>query len=326
MFSKPKARWCLLSLPLFLFLCLRCNDRIQPTNSQKSDLSDPEKRTHIILRVGESFYFNADFEQQIELLIGEDYKTLNVVSLSRLLDDFIDSKLLLAAARAKNFTVSPEEQSQYLTRMPGQSVPEGEKEILTEFESRALSERLMIEKHMLFVIGGIEVGEDEIRHHYETHKRDYLRPERVAVSQILLDTEEKAVEVLEKIQNASEDSFREVARQVSTGVEAKKGGAMGVFELNQLPSEMEKVVFSMREGEISQVVESAYGFHIFRLDKKMEPVLEPLETVADQIQTLILDRAVELALGQHLNELKQTLDWEFFPENLSFPYQRNNNE
>jgi parvulin-like peptidyl-prolyl isomerase len=326
MFSLSMKRWTLFSLWIILFFSLRCKDRILPENSQEFDLSDPEKRIHIILRIGESFYFNSDFEKQLELLVGEDYKTLDVVSLSRLLDDFIESKLFLAAARDMNLTVSPEEQKQYLAKLPGQSLADRENGVSTEFETQALLERLMIEKYTFLVVSDIEVGEDEIQNYYETNKREYLRPERVAVSQILLDTEEKAVDILERIQNSSEEDFRKLAREVSAGIEAEKGGVMGIFEMNQLPREMEKVVFSMKEGEISQVVESAYGFHIFRLDKKFEPVLEPLEAVAEKIRIFIMDNAVRLALGQHLNELKQTKDWEFYPNNLSFPYQRNNNE
>ena len=47
-----------------------------------------------------------------------------------------------------------------------------------------------------------------------------MKPERVKVSQILLETEGKAIEVLEKVKSASEETFRAVAREDSKGVEA----------------------------------------------------------------------------------------------------------
>ena len=172
----------------------------------------------------------------------------------------------------------------------------------------------------------IEVEPDEIRDYYDLNKREFLRPERVSVSQILLDNEENAVEVFDRIKDSSEEVFQQVAKEVSLGVEAPKGGHMGIFEMSQLPAEMENVIFSLKTGEISQVVESAYGFHIFRLDKKLEPELEVLEKVSTDIRVKILDQKIKQSLSLHLLELKDTMDWEFFPKNLSFPYLRNSNE
>ena len=86
-----------------------------------------------------------------------------------------------------------------------------------------------------------------------------------------MDTEERAVEILEHVKISAESEFRSLARENSKGVEAPKGGELGVFEIGQLPSEMEKIVFTMNEGDISPVVGSLYGYHIFRLDKKFGP-------------------------------------------------------
>ncbi len=193
-------------------------------------------------------------------------------------------------------------------------------------ETQSLLERFLIEKYMYGIVKNIEVEPDEISDYYDLNKREFLRPERVSVSQILLDTEEKAVEIFDRVKGSTEDVFQQMAKEVSLGVEAPKGGHLGVFEINQLPAEMEKVIFSLKEGETSQVVESAYGFHIFRLDKKLEPELEVLEKMSADIRLKILDQKIKQSVSNHLRDLNDTLDWEFFPKNLSFPYQRNSNE
>lgn len=318
--------WLPVFLMLFLCLFVRCGDRIPPGETQDFDLSDPDKRIHIIFRVADSFTYNSDFEKHLKLLVGDDYKTLDLVSLSRLMDNYIEDKLLLQAARERNVTVSWEEQKQHLAKQTNESWPESREETPDEMETQALLERLVIEKYIFEVVKDLEVVDDEVRDYYEQNKREFLRPERVAVSQILLDTEDKAVEVLEKVQGSSQEYFRQMAMDVSAGLEALRGGEMGVFEMNQLPFEMEKVIFSMKEGEISPVVESAYGFHIFRLDKKFRPELETLENVAPEIRVMILDQKIKQCVSQHLDELKKTMDWEFYPNNLSFPYQRNTHE
>lgn len=97
---------------------------------------------------------------------------------------------------------------------------------------------------------------------------------------------------------------------------------MGLFQKGQLPSEMEEAVFAMREGEVSPIVESSYGFHIFRLDKRFEAERVSFEDAVPAIRRKILDLKVEAVRARRLGELKESMRWRIFPENLSFPYQR----
>ncbi|MCJ7579025.1 MAG: peptidyl-prolyl cis-trans isomerase [Candidatus Aminicenantes bacterium] len=322
--TKSGLVWMSLSAALFIFV--QCNDRSPSEVSQTFDLSDPEKRIQIILRVQDVYYFNADFEKYLQLIAGDEFDALDLVSLSRLVDSFIEDKMFLNAARNGGLSVSLQEQKQYLAKASNDSFPY-EKDIpLNEMETQSLLERFLVEKYIYEKVKNIEVRQDEIKDYYDLNKREFLRPERMSVSQILLDTEEKAVEVFERLRGSSEGVFQKIAKEVSLGVEASKGGRLGIFEMNQLPAEMEKVIFSLKEGETSQVVESAYGFHIFRLDKKFEPKLEAQETVSAEIRVKILDLKIKQFISQHLLELRDALDLEFYPKNLSFPYQRNSNE
>jgi parvulin-like peptidyl-prolyl isomerase len=149
-----------------------------------------------------------------------------------------------------------------------------------------------------------------------------LLPERVQVSQILVPTEERAVAVLRRIENAPEQEFRKAAREESSGPEAFKGGMMGVYRQGDLPYDMEKVIFALDVGKISQVVESAYGYHIFRLDRKFPPQLQSPAEAASAIRIKILERKIKEALAVHLGGLKDTLNWKTYPDNLFFSYQR----
>ena len=315
-----------LSLSAALSFFINCSDRSPSELSQIFDLSDPEKRIHIILRIQAVYYFNADFEKHLRLIVGDEFKTLDLISISRLIDSFVEDKMLLTAAKNSDLSVSWQEQKQYLAKASNDSLPDGTDSPLNEMETQSLLERFLIEKYIYEKVKNIEVEQDEIRDYYDVNKREFLRPERVSVSQILLDTEEKAVEVYDKVNGSSEVVFQQMAKEVSSGVEAPKGGHLGIFEMNQLPAEMEKVIFSLKEGETSKVVESAYGFHVFRLDKKLEPELEVLERVSIDIRVKILDQKIKQFVSRHLIDLKDTMDWEFFPNNLSFPYQRNSNE
>ena len=309
-----------------LFIFARCSDRASSEVSQTINLSDPEKRISIILRVEDQYYFNADFEKHLHRIVGDEFKALDLVSLSRLIDSFIEDKMLLTAARNSEISLSLGEQTQYLANASNDSLPNERNNPLDAWESQSLLERFLVEKYIYENVKNFDVDEDEISDYYVLKKRDFLRSERMSVSQILLDSEGKAVEVFEKVSGASESVFQQVAKEVSLGVEAAKGGHLGIFEMNQLPAEMEKVIFSLKEGETSQVVESVYGFHIFRLDEKLEPKLEDQENVSTEIRMNIMDLKIKQFISQHLLELRDAMDWEFYPKNLSFPYQRNLNE
>ena len=78
--------------------------------------------------------------------------------------------------------------------------------------------------------------------------------------------------------------------------------------------------------EVSQVVESAYGYHIFRLDHKYEPELVSEEQVIPEIRMKIMNQKIKQALSEHLNALKEQITWSSYPSNLSFQYQRISHE
>jgi parvulin-like peptidyl-prolyl isomerase len=97
---------------------------------------------------------------------------------------------------------------------------------------------------------------------------------------------------------------------------------MGVFRQGDLPADMEKVIFALDEGRTSQVVESSYGFHIFRLDRKLPPALLSANEAAPEIQQRLMAQKMKEALATHLGGLKDTLIWESLPGNLFFTYRR----
>lgn len=311
-------------LTLFVSFYVSCSRKKSEEAPSGSNIGAPEKKNLIVLQIQEFYYSNSDFENYLRYNVGDYYRTLPIVSLSRLFDNFVEEKILLEAARNQEISLTWEEQKGYLARLTTESLSNGKKDTMDEIETKILFETLLIEKYTFEAIKDIEVKEEEIKEYYDLHKRDFLLPERVKVSQILLTTEEKAVGVLERLNDSSEESFRKAALEESTGTEASKGGEMGLFEMGQLPFEMEKVIFSLKEGELNPVVESSYGYHIFRMDKRYELELISEEKASPAIKVKILDLKIKLRISSHIEYLKNNMEWSFYPLNLSFPYQRNN--
>jgi len=277
--------------------------------------------TRIVLNVEGSAFAASDFDRYVRTNAGKG--KLSDLSLSRLFDKFVEEKLLLEAARRQGVLLSPEEKNNYLVKLAGESWPEEAAVLTPRDQDESVFTRPLIDKYAYPLIKDIRVQDEEVRAYYEGHKKDFLLPERVKVSQILLETENKAVEVLRKLENAGDKEFRMIAEEESAGPEAFKGGEMGIFKNGDLPYEMEKVIFALEEGKLSRVVESSYGYHIFRLDKKFPPQLLSEAEAAPSIRVKILDGKVKEALALHLEELRKSLTWISYPERLNFTYQRN---
>lgn len=288
--------------------------------------SQKAKKNYIILRVEDTVYLNADFVRFLKLSLGDEYNILSALSLSRLVDNFVEEKLMLAEARNKEIVLTWEEKKEFLAKHSSDSALEGESWPLEEEGAELLFEQLLVEKYTYDLVKDIQVETEEVQEYYSEHKREFLLPERVKVSQILLPNEEKAVEILESLKNNDLENFRRLAKAQSVGVEASRGGEMGVFAIGQLPDEMEKAIFALKEGEVSLVLESSYGFHIFRLDSRYEPELISPDQASTSIEMKILSQKVKNRIFQHIENLKNSLEWEFYKQNLYFPYQRISNE
>jgi parvulin-like peptidyl-prolyl isomerase len=307
---------------LAAFLVPACRSKKQAGAREAADRGAAPDESRIILRVGPDSFSLGDFSSYLQETVGGGKPELNVITLSGLFDQFIEEKLLLRAAIDKGITISPEDKEAYIEESEEGVLTEEEKTAFLASDSGPLIDRLKIEKYVREITRDITVGEDEIRNYYDSNPGEFSLPERIQVSQILLPTESKAVEVWERARLSDDAGFRALASSESIGPEASEGGVMGIFQKGQLPAEMEEAIFAMREGEVSPIVESSYGFHIFRLDKRFEPEKISFEDAAPAIRRKILDLKAEAIRRRHLAELKERLDWRIFPENLSFPYQR----
>jgi len=288
--------------------------------SRVAGLVQSTLRGRPILRIEKSEFTNADLRSWLEAT-GADARGLPAESLSRLFDRFADEKILLEAARERGISVTEDEKKAYLAKLAVGAVPAGASGGV-EAPPEGAFDRLLVEKYTFLVVRDVRVDVSEVLDYYEGHKKDFLQQGRIQVSQILVDTEEKAVSVLRRLERTGEPEFRRMATEESIGPEAAKGGVMGVFQQGDLPADMEKVIFSLDEGRTSQVVESAYGFHIFRLDRKYPPALLTAAEAGPGILQRIMAQKMKEALASHLAGLKDTLSWEARPDNLFFAYQR----
>lgn len=299
---------------VYIAFSLACRQFREKAGSHREEL----KKGKIILTLEGQEYSEEDFYRYVERQVGRKAEDLSPAALSRLIDQFIEEKLWLEATRQAGIIVSQEEKEAYKKS----KLAANEDLYRSENDEAYIVERLKIEKYIQMLVADINISEEEIKNYYEQNKREFLLPERVKVSQILVDSEAKAIRLQNQLKTGDEALFRQLTRENSLGPEASRGGEMGTFKLSELPEEIEKVIFSLQEGEISPVVESPYGFHIFRLDSRLEPRLLSLEEASFKIRARLLQEKMEALMKNHLEEIKARIRWEFFPNQLSFPYEK----
>jgi peptidyl-prolyl cis-trans isomerase C len=187
-----------------------------------------------------------------------------------LLDTLIKRMLLLQEAKQYNLSVTPEEVERQMLRLSGDYPTDNFSDALAQgqlslAELRAReSQRLLIEK--LFanhVYSRVAVTEEELRAYYAGHETEFNEPEQVHAAQIVVKGLDEAKRVQAQLKAGKK--FADLARRYSLSADAKVGGDLGFFPRGQMPPAFDEVVFTLRPGQVSDVVSTDYGFHLFRV-------------------------------------------------------------
>lgn len=147
-----------------------------------------------------------------------------------------------------------------------------------------------------------KVTEEEIQKYYNENKNNFSKPETVNASHILVDTLEEANEILKEL-NA--DNFSSIAKEKSKCPSKENGGNLGDFSKGQMVKEFDEKVFTMKEKEISEVVQTQFGYHIILLNKKNEATTRTLEESKAQISNILLTQKQNEKYTEHLKKLKE---------------------
>ena len=153
-------------------------------------------------------------------------------------------------------------------------------------------------------ISGVSVSDKEASDYYEANKEKFSQGETVNASHILVDSEEKALELLAKIK-AGECSFEDCAKENSSCPSGQQGGSLGDFGRGQMVPEFDTAVFEMAEGEITETpVKTQFGYHLIKLNKKNEAAIPEFAEVAAEIKQGLLGEKRQKAYESKINQLK----------------------
>lgn len=267
-----------------------------PSHAQQQNNS--KSLDQIVAIVNDHIILKSDVDQQVQqammqmrqqrnqqIQFGEDiwYSVLqNIVERYVLLDqarkDSItvsDDRVDMEIDRRINAYIQQVGSEEALEKQLGQSILQLRTDLREDYREEMIVQQYRQQKMM-----DVEITRPEVKEFFEEIPRDSLPviPERVAVSQIvaipppLENAREQAYELAQALRDSILNhgkSIEELAKRHSTGPSAKDGGKLPLMSINDLVAEYSAAASALEPGEISQVVETSFGFHVIRLNRRV---------------------------------------------------------
>ena len=259
--------------------------------------------------------FERELARSLELPDGSTAPTPDQLGALRrtVLQAGLDRLLFVQEAAKRGVEILPAEVEQRLQRMRADWPPE-EFEALLAQRHQTLDElraelRAQLVQEKLFhelVYPRVAVTEEEIRAELDAHPDLLQEPEQVHAAQIVVKELDQAKEIRAKLREGAK--FADLARERSLSADAKDGGDLGWFPRGVMPPQFDAVAFSLGPGQISDVVTTDYGFHIFKLIERRPARKKDLASVRAEVERQLLRAKQEQAQTDFVTQLRSKAD------------------
>lgn len=175
---------------------------------------------------------------------------------------------------------------------------------------------LVIKKYLENKVGpSVKIEEEAIKEYYNNNLSQFVMQPKVEASHILSRNREEAEKVFKMLTGGGD--FTELAKQFSIDLPmAKEGGSMGTIEKGKSLPELERVLFTLKEGAHSDIIETPYGYHILMVNKIHTASYRPYEEVKGDIQKHLIRKNEAEAFNKMASELEKGSDAKIYAEKL----------
>ena len=272
----------------------------------------------------------AQYDKEIEVhlqRVARQGRQMSEEQLTKLkkdiLDGLIEREVLYQESQKAGIKVSDEKVNEQLAgiqkRFPSEeefkkalaSMNLTEDEVRTQIQ-RGLAIRELIEQK---VASKIVISDEDTKAYYDKNPQLFKQPEQVKASHILIKVEPTADEAakaaarkkIQDIQQKLKDGgdFAALAREYSEGPSGAKGGDLGYFSRGQMVKPFEDTAFAMKPGEVSDLVETRFGYHLMKVyEMKPEQTLA-YGDVKDKIAQRLKQEKIETEANLYVQNLKK---------------------
>lgn len=285
----------------------------------------------VVAFVNEDVITLYELNNRIEELTGKTIDELKAANekeflntRDKVLDLMIDEKLAEAKIKELKLEVSDADVDDYIEyvkernkftqeqllaqlKREGVTYDKFREKIKDDLERRSLIDREIREK--------LIITEEDISKYYQSHKKDYEKPGKAHIASIFLvpdspesqaqldELEKKGKEILARLKNG--EDFGALAREFSNGPGAEEGGDLGSITLTDVDPKILKVINSLKEGEVSPLINMGNRLQIIKLIKKNETELVPFDKVKDSIYDTIYNKEMDKRYEAYMAQLRK---------------------
>lgn len=237
---------------------------------------------------------------------------------TNIVNQLVTEKLLLQAAVKANITADGTLIAQRLEQVKTQRPDLAEDQLKALLEKDFIIQQLIQQE----VMEKIQVPVEEVRKYYDEQKAQFQEPEQVQASHILIqvaqdatqedkDAARKKIEEVLVLAQGGKD-FAELAKEYSEGPSKTNGGDLGFFPKGAMVKPFEEAVFAMdKEGDMSGIVETQFGYHIIKLTGKKAAREVSFEEVKAELEQGLLQQKQNAEVMAWVEDLKSGATIEF---------------
>ncbi|RVU55132.1 peptidylprolyl isomerase [Anaerosphaera multitolerans] len=220
------------------------------------------------------------------------------------LEDLIQMEILRQDAESKGIKVTNEEVDERLNSIIEQYENEeeylaalDELKITPEFYRSNIENYILMDKYAAQIAEEVEATDEDAQKYYDEHKSDFFVAK---AAHILVEDEKEAIKLKKEIDKGAD--FAELAKENSIDPgSVESGGDLGEFTSGTMVAEFENAIKVMKEGEVSDPVQTEYGYHIIRLDSKKDNSF-------DNVKNQILQIVTQEKFGTYINDVEKAAD------------------
>jgi parvulin-like peptidyl-prolyl isomerase len=147
------------------------------------------------------------------------------------------------------------------------------------------------------------VTEAEARTEYEKHKAEYGKSAAVHLQEIVVADDAQAQDVVRRARGG--EDFSALARALSTATSRDAGGDLGRVARGDLNAELEKVVFALAPGGVSEPIRTDNGYRILRVVSKEEASTTPYEDVREELMKRLGQQRMASVYEEYVEGLRK---------------------
>jgi parvulin-like peptidyl-prolyl isomerase len=246
-----------------------------------------------------------EFESFLTAQLGDfSHEPLSDSVKSQLFDDFVRRRVTIQEARERGLLVDQPEV---------QALKPEEEPIRAEIAS----DLLVAKYYREVVLRDVSISPEEVARYYESHLASYSRSNGFYVREIRTSTREEAERLRSDIAEKGKD-FGAVARSIASSPNAQRGG-LSFYESGQLPNVLERAIEPLSVGQLSPVISSGFGFHVFRLESRSGSL--PLDRVRNEIASTLRTRKNDALVNADAERLLGRAQVDIDPDHLRFQYE-----